>query len=216
MLSSQARIFEELLRMLESGASEAFFKGLHEQGLLELLLPKLANYFTKKEEASNQVLKLLQEIDTQNKENTELLARPLLAACLVYPLFENHILSVKKEKHLHLGEIAENAKEIIEEIFLPFFHLSRRMKGTMVFVMTSQFRLSTLPSSPRRKLRIPRDQSFPMALHFFKIRAGLNADLVNTYELWKEEWEKRKSTFLFKKETYASKRYPRKRNRRKK
>lgn len=44
MKSSQARVLEELLRMLESGSSESFFKLMTEYGMLELMLPVLAQF----------------------------------------------------------------------------------------------------------------------------------------------------------------------------
>jgi poly(A) polymerase len=56
--SSSARVLEELLRMLESGASKPFFHLLHEYGLLGALLPELA-YFMDKKDPDKMTLRLL-------------------------------------------------------------------------------------------------------------------------------------------------------------
>lgn len=196
--SSQARILEELMRMLESGSSALFFQNLHSYGLLHLLLPKLAEYLTETGE-KNPVYELLHHIDAHKKEKKKALERPLLAICLIYPLFEKKILHKKTTENLHLGQISEKAKGIIDHLFLPFFHLSRRMKSTMSFLMTCQFRFVLEDASKKPRIRIPKDADFPLALRFFKIRAHLNPHLLEIYEIWYQEMEKKKASFTPKK-----------------
>lgn len=179
--SSQARIFEELLRMLESGSSKAFFHLLNEYGLLKALSEPLAFYLDK---PNNLALQLLGAIDDEVRKNTPL-DRSLLLSALIFPLFQDNIAerNRREEKPLHLGQIAQIAHETIDQVFFPFFSIPRRMRGIMGFIMASQFRLIPLDGK-LRKPKPPRDALFPLALHLLKLRASLNSELLPHYTLW--------------------------------
>lgn len=181
--SSSARIFEELLRMLESGSSRSFFHLLNEYGLLKPLSSPLAQYL---EKPSNLALQLLGAIDDEvSKEGT--LDRSLLLAALIFPLFHEKVQekSKKDEKPLHLGQISEMAHRMIDHVFHPFFSIPRRMRGIMGFLMTSQFRLIPLDGKLRRP-RAPRDPFFPMALHLLKLRTSIDPELLPHFTTWTE------------------------------
>ncbi len=181
--SSQARIFEELLRMLESGSSKAFFHLLNEYGLLKPLSAHLADYLKK---PNNLALQLLGQIDDEIQKGFSA-DRSLLLAALIFPLFQEKVLerNGREEKPPHLGQIAEMAHRTIDQIFLPFFSIPRRMRGIMGFVLTSQFRLIPLDGKMRRQ-RVPKDSLFPLSLHLLKLRAGLDPELLPAYTLWTE------------------------------
>lgn len=185
--SSQARIFEELLRMLESGSSKPFFHLLNQYGLLAPLSPVLARHLENEHE--NLTLRLLAEVDAEIRKNPpESLDRSLLLASLVFPLFDSHIRErLKNEERLpHLGQIAEAAHRAIDQIFHPFFNLPRRMRGILSFILTSQYRFIPIDGRPVRRPRIPRDSIFPMALYFLKLRAQVDPSLLPHYTLWTE------------------------------
>ncbi len=177
--SSQARIFEELLRMLESGSSSPFFKRLSEYGLLSLLMPNLDEHLD-----SPEIFHLLDHIDAETKESE--FSRSLLATCLLFPIFEKELGKKTFEREPHLGMLSQKANKLIDHIFQPFFHIPRRMRGTMIFILTSQFRFVPLFDKTKRKLRIPKDPNFDHALKFFKIRCSLNPEFDPIYERWKE------------------------------
>lgn len=181
--SSQARIFEELLRMLESGSSKTFFHLLNEYGLLKSLSHPLAAHL---EKPNNLSLQLLGAIDNEVQKNG-VLDRSLALATLIFPLFQEQVQerSKRDERPLHLGLISEIAHRTIDQVFHPFFSIPRRMRGIMGFIMTSQFRLTPLDGKLRRP-RAPKDPFFPMALHLLKLRAGLDAELLSHYTLWTE------------------------------
>ena len=61
--SSPARIVEEMLRMLESGAAKSFIQLLTHHGLMSHLLPGIAS-FIEKEQESDLIYCFLQEIDS--------------------------------------------------------------------------------------------------------------------------------------------------------
>ncbi|MBI3236110.1 MAG: polynucleotide adenylyltransferase PcnB [Chlamydiales bacterium] len=181
--SSSARIQEELLRMLESGASTPFFRLMTEHGLLHLLTPTLGEYLESEE--AEEVYPYLQELDSNTKTEAPL-DRSLLLACLVFPLLEKrlNVRYTDREKIPHLGEIQQEVYHQIDEIFHPFFHISRRIKGTLASILTTQYRLTPLDKKKNRRPRIPNDPDFSKALHFLQLRCCIQPALQTVYEEW--------------------------------
>jgi len=183
--SSSARVQEELLRMLESGASESFFRLLAEHGFIHMMMPSFGAFMESPK--SEEVFAYLKEVDTTFHDPTrESLERPVLLTCLVYPLMEMRIEHrfTERERVPHLGEISNEAFEQLNEIFLPFFQLSRRMKGSLISILTSQYRLTPLEKKKNRRIRIPNDPDFLQSLRFFEIRCALQPALQSTWEEW--------------------------------
>jgi poly(A) polymerase len=183
--SAPARIQEELLRMLESGASESFFRLLAEHGFIHLMMPAFGEFMESNE--SEEVFAYLKEIDTTfHDPSRPSLPRSVLLSCLVYPLMEKRIAIryIDREKIPHLGEISKEAHEQINEIFSPFFHLSRRMKGSLISILTSQYRLTPLEKKKGRRIRVPNDPEFPHALKFFEVRCALEPGFQAIWEEW--------------------------------
>ena len=184
--SSSARIFEELLRMLESGASKSFFHLLNEYGLLKPLSPHLARSLS---EPGNLSLLLLSAVDDEVKKNPPVpLDRSLVLSALIFPLFSQNIQQQQKtqDRPLHLGQIAETAHRTIDLIFSPFFSIPRKMRSIMGFIMTSQYRFILIDGKPVRRPRAPRDPFFPLALHLLKLLATVEPVLLPHYTLWTE------------------------------
>lgn len=187
--SSPARIQEELLRMLESGASYPFFHLLTEHSLLPLLTPVLGHFL--ESEHKNEVFAYLKEIDSLIKEDPKHPPdRPVLLACLAFPLFTRKIAQIKTlGKPLHLGEIFEEACDLVHEIFRPFFPLSRRLSSSLSAILTIQYKITPLEKKKHRKIRIPRDPDFAKALEFFELRADLEPALKNTLKEWQDAYK---------------------------
>jgi poly(A) polymerase len=185
--SSSARIQEELLRMLESGSSEPFFRLLTEHGFFDLMMPSFGEWM--QSSLREEILSYLKEIDTSSHDPETLLPpRSVLLACIVYPIFEKRIRSryVDRGYMPHLGEIAIEANEQIDELFLPFLHLSRKLKGALISILSSQYRLTPLEKKKGRKLRVPLDPDFMEAVQFLKMRASLEPSLQATCQEWDE------------------------------
>ncbi len=183
--SSPARVQEELLRMLESGASESFFRLLSEHGFIHLMMPAFGEFMESNEGA--EVFAYLKEVDTTFHDPSRLLLpRSVLLSCLVYPLMEKRMATryADREKIPHFGEISKEAHEQINEIFLPFFHLSRRMKASLISILTSQYRLTPLEKKKVRRIRIPNDPEFSYALKFFEVRCALEPAYQTIWEEW--------------------------------
>ncbi len=183
--SSSARIQEELLRMLESGASEPFFRLMTEHGMLHLMMPVLGEFAESPE--GEEIFAILKEIDTTFHDPArEPLPRPVLLAAIVFTLLDKRLKTryVDRERMPHLGEIFREAGEQINDIFHPFFSLSRRIRGCLMSVLTSQYRISPLEKKKNRRLRIPNDPDFSMAMQFFDVRCALEPALQSTRDEW--------------------------------
>ncbi len=180
--SSQARIFEELLRMLESGASEIFIDLMHEHRFLELLTPAFSHFLTTPD--GEDVLDLLYEVDLRTKNGP--LDRAILLCCLTFPFLQKHlqIHFIDRGKIPHLGEIEQEIQNAISNIFRPFFLIPRKLRMKMTSIMMAQLRMTPLQKQPNRKIRIPRDPDFPAALEFLDIRSTMEPALVKTWQQW--------------------------------
>ncbi len=188
--SSQARILEELLRMLELGFARPFFKLMTDQGLIQLLLPGLGEFLETKEGV--EVYSYLNEVDMIHKEGFyPPIDRSLLLSCFIFPLLELHIKKhfIDRDKRVHLGEIQQVTSHIITEIFQPFFHLPRRIRGAMTALLTSQYRITPVDKRKKRPIRVPKIPDFHLAVQFFEIRARLEPGLQDLAREWREAYE---------------------------
>jgi poly(A) polymerase len=184
--SAPARILEELLRMLESGASEQFFRLMTDHGLLHLMMPALGEFMETSQ--GEDVLAYLKEIDTIFHEpHRAKLDRTVLLACLVFPILEKRIETrfIGREKIPHLGEIYAEVQNQIDEVFSPFLQLPRRLRISLASILTSQYRITPLDKKKRQRMRIPSDPDFGLALMFLQMRACVQPALQKTWDEWK-------------------------------
>lgn len=206
--SAPARILEELLRMMESGAAEPFFRLMTDHGMLHLIMPTFAAFMESTE--GEEVFSYLKEIDTTFHEAHHCsLSRPVLLSSLIFPILEKRMRTrfTDREIYPHLGEIFSEVHDQISEIFHPFLQLPRRLKGIIASILTSQYRLTPLDKRKKQRLRIPHDPDFPSSLTFLQVRACLEPALK---ELW-QEWDKAASHLPA---TAAREEEPRRRRRR--
>ena len=190
MKSSSARILEELLRMLESGAAESFFRLMIEYGLLQLMLPALASFMETLE--GEEIYAFLEKIDSiLLEDNKQPFDRAILITALVFPIFQKKIqtLYTDRNKIPHLGEIQDEAFQIFQEAFGSFFLIPKRIKIAAVSILTMQFKLTPLEKRRSKYLRIPNDENFLFALDFLELRATLNPNLEPILEEWRSQME---------------------------
>jgi len=95
--------------------------------------------------------------------------------------------------------IAAEAKKVIEDAFSGFFHLSKKIKAQIISILTNQYRIKPL-ANRKRRIKIPKDHFFELALRFFNLRCNLNPKLTNIYAQWNEKFieshkKKRKKIF---------------------
>lgn len=185
--SSPARILEELLRMLESGASAPFFHLLHQYGMLPLLLPEIDPCL--RNVAEEELFAILREVDAEiKKEEPSECYRAFLVAAMLFPLCHQALLSFTqgRNRQPHLGQIFHFIGEWIDRIFAPFFHIPRKIHAGATSILASQYRIYSLEKRPPKQPRWPKDPEFPYALHLFKLRAQRDASLWPIHDLWTE------------------------------
>ncbi|MBI3211912.1 MAG: polynucleotide adenylyltransferase PcnB, partial [Simkania negevensis] len=183
--SSKARVLEELLRMLESGASKSFFKLMADHGLIDPLLPLIGQFLETPE--GEEAYSFLEEVDRATKDpRFPPFNRSVLISCLLFPLVEKKlkIHFLDRERVPHLGDILQEVSRITDEVFVPFFHLPRRLKMGVVSLLTSQYRITPFTKKKGGRIRVPHIPDFDLALQFFKLRCCLEPGLKEIGELW--------------------------------
>jgi poly(A) polymerase len=181
--SSSARILEEILRMLESGSSAPFFKLLAEYGILTILFPSLSNFLRTSQ--GKFIFHYLASADQlYQHKGKNILERPILTACLVFPIVERELhRQYLSKKHVpHIGEITLVVTSLIKDVFVhAFSHFPRRISSIMASILITQYRLTPLSGKRHYREKLFRHKEFELALKFFKIRALVNENLVDTY-----------------------------------
>ena len=193
--SAPARVLEELLRMLESGASEQFFRLLTDHGLLHLLTPGFGTFM---ESEGEEVLCYLKEVDAIfHEKRFSALDRSVLLACLLFPIVEKHIQTsfIGRNKIPHLGEIHEQVQGQIDNAFRPFLQLPRRIRMALASVLVNQYRFVSLDKKKKQRLRIPSDPDFGNALKFLQLRACVEPALQKIWEEWNGRFTPTQSAF---------------------
>ena len=189
--SSPARILEEILRMLESGASAPFFQLMGEYGFLSLLFPSLTHFLAKPE--GREVFRYLACLDQVQKRKSGFLPdRSTAIACLLFPLLEKtlQIDWIAKGKTPHLGEVIFTISSLIQHTLLEAFsHFPRRLTAETSSILVNQYRLTPLSGKKFHKERLFQHRDFSAALQFLKIRALVQEDLVETYLALKQQYQ---------------------------
>ncbi|MCH9625446.1 MAG: Poly(A) polymerase I [Chlamydiales bacterium] len=185
--SSPARVLEEILRMLESGAAEPFFKILLESDFLSILFPSLAPFFQDEIGASIFAhLKAADDMNTKGRYRT--LDRSILTAAIVFPILESKIQNqyLNHNEVPHLGDIFNLSHSLIQDIlFEAFSHFPRKIRMETQFVLQMQYRLIPFNTNKKPRIRMAGQKGFTQALTFLKLRALLDHKLFKTYEYWK-------------------------------
>ena len=185
--SAPARVLEELLRMLESGASKHFIELLNFHGMMNHLIPELS-HFIEKNENGEAVYTYLDEVDSIFQDPSEKkLDRAVLLSSLAYPLLEERLerLFLSREKIPHLGQIERHTRDLIDEVFQSFFLVPRRLKIGMNNILTGQYRLTPFQKK-RGPKRIPRSSDFDLALTFLRLRSCIEPGLQVVHEEWSD------------------------------
>lgn len=185
--SSPARIQEEILRMLESGASAQFFHLMTQAGLLQLIFPSLASFL--ESENGQKAYDLLEIADRMNQNSRiKPLERPVLTSCLLYPILEKEVETqfLRNGIFPHLGEIMMVTSALTKAIVTSSFaHFPRRISTIMNNIISTQYRLTPISGKRHYRNKLLRSKEFPLALKFLKLRAVADKDLMDAYTAWK-------------------------------
>jgi len=194
MKSSPARILEEMLRMLESGSSENFFRLMADSELLELLFTCLTHFIQGKH--GEEIYAFLREADKLNKDKRRrTLDRNVLSSCLLFPILEHEIKHQLIDKGItpHIGDIMLLSAAIIKGfVTSSFSHFPKKMSATIGYILATQFRFTPFSGKKHHKPKLFHHKEFPLALQFFKLRALIDPSLTDEYEDWKKLYKQQK------------------------
>lgn len=189
--SSPARILEELLRMLESGASSPFIMLMYEAGMLDLLIPCLHLFLQGKN--GHRIYQQLAVVDRMHQSSTHgPLDRGLLCACLIYPIFEEEVRAQYLDKGItpHLGEITLLSSSLIKMVVTTSFsHFPKKISASMGYILAAQYRLTPLTGRRHLRMRWLNDHDFRLALIMLKMRALIDPSLQETYDWWRNTYK---------------------------
>lgn len=184
--SSPARVLEELFKMMESVAAAPFFHLLSESGLLNEMLPNLANFLQGPH--GIETYKIMTSIDKFHTVSKKPFDRGVLIAGLLYPILELEIEHQYTSQGLvpNIGDIMILSWEIIRAVLSSAFnHFPKRISSIAVFVLTTQYRMTPLSGRRHPKPKMMRNKEFEYAMHLLKIRADVNEKYVGDYIHWK-------------------------------
>lgn len=186
MKSAHARVLEELLKMLESGRSEAFFSLLSEHKFIELLLPCLSHFFTDLEtkEIASSYLRAADELSISRKVD-----RAVLLAALIFPILEEEVFTLCEDRQLVLPtkDISYLAETLLHGICVSsFIHFPKKLLGSLFLIITNQFRMTPLRGDPRFHARFSSKEDFDFSLEFLRLRCLVEPKLGTLLEKWEK------------------------------
>lgn len=194
--SAPARILEEILRMLESGAAASFFKLMAENDLLEVLFPCLT--FFLKGEFGEEVYRYLEVADQLNNHAMKWpLDRSILASCLLYPILDREIHSqyLQHRKLPNFGEILMITSSVVKGVVASSFaHFPKRLNMMTSFILSTQYRMTPLSNRHQQRHRLFHMKEFDLALRFLQIRSLVNPELAETYNQWYHQYKQERQS----------------------
>lgn len=184
--SAPARLLEEILRMLESGASAPFIRLLEKHGLFDLLYPLLGQAL--KTEVSERIFAFLERADALICERKpKSLPRPTLFASFLFPLLEAvvQIDFVEEGSRPPLHRIHRIARSLVEELCVHAFpRAPRRFAHDLIYVLETQYRFTPLTRRKIRKEALLAQPEYPAARFFLELRTRLDPSLEEVAAEW--------------------------------
>jgi poly(A) polymerase len=180
--SSPPRMLEEVLRMLESGASERFFRLLHEYNFLDLLFPAIG--IDIESEMGEEIFALMRAADKDKAPD-----RNVLVAAMLYPLLALELKEDFADAGLvpNLQQVADRVEDLVHDcLFESFAKFTRQMRATVAFILEMQYRMQPLEPLKTRRVRLARHVDFPHAIGLLELRSRLDESLQPTLDEWKE------------------------------
>lgn len=187
--SSQARILEEIMRMLESGYAYNFFALLFETGFLAMLFPILQNHLENHQNSSFfSLLKIVDETH-QNPRATPI-DRSVLSSCLIYSILEKALSEKSRigEGPEHMGQAMDLTQLILNEFVESSFpKIPKRIRAQVAYILNQQIRLGGIANSKRfRRSKMLKNPDFPFSLGLLRLRSKVYPELEPIYKKWKD------------------------------
>ncbi len=181
-----ARLFDESLKLLQSGAGVKTYQLLREYQLFELLFPVLVPFFTERDDsnAERMIVKALTSTDERIKDKLPVNPAFLFAALFWYPLREK-IEQLKNEGGLNNHDAMMLAANDILDESCKAVALHRRHTGVIREIWALQFQMTR--RSGKRPLQTLEAQKFRAGFDLLVMRAEIEGgDLVELSAWWHE------------------------------
>lgn len=191
--SSKARILEELLRMLESGASCRFFELASETQILDYLLPDLSQFLRGR--SKKRITNYLEAADTLVKSETDFKpAREVFFASLIYPRLEWALEKIVQQEPgrcpFSPGEIFTEVQLMTRPFLESFLHFPKRSKSILYYILQYQLRLVPIGAKQKmKKTRFLNYSEFQHVLDFLRIRVQVKPKLKPILDQWQERFK---------------------------
>lgn len=193
MKSAPARVFEEVMKMLESGASEPFFQLLYKYRFLEFLFPMCQRHI--QNDTGSIFFDYLHTIDHMIQNGYKnFFNRTTLLSAMLFPFVEHEVLdATRKEKQpLRMAHVLHLLDTSFHEFAQTSFpHFPKRILSEAGAILIHQFRFTPLRGSPKFSLRFPSHEEFRSALSILSLRASIDHELKPLWHAWEKEYESR-------------------------
>jgi poly(A) polymerase len=164
------RLYEEILRMLWGGAAADSFELMHELGLMEILLPEVSAWLSRKggpdHDALGRMRAVLEALDALCGGRPKLESGVLLSA-LLWPLFSDLLDDLPREPD------PATLKKLTEELVAPAalrLRMPRRDVSMLVAALELQLRMPHVAHKRAARFGLARHPGFPGALDLLGLR----------------------------------------------
>lgn len=187
--SAQARMLEEIFKMLESSKAAPFFRLMTDHGFIELLFPCFHHFFagTTRDIAS----RYLQAVDEMNsRPQHPPLDRAVLLAAIVYPILEEELLllSEDRQREISIKEIVHLTETLLHGISTSsFVHFPKKLLANLYLIVINQFRMTPLKAPPRFHARFHTKEELHLSLELLRLRARVQPSLEAACAGWEEK-----------------------------
>lgn len=184
--SAHARVLEELLKMLESGKADSFFRRMTDHGFIELLLPCFHHFLsgpTKK--IASAYLKAVDE--AQKHRNSPPLDRAVLLSALIFPILEEELitLSTDRQEPISMKDIVHLTDTLLHGIIVTsFVHFPKKLLANTYLTIVNQFRMTPLHGNPKFHIRFHSQEDRLLSLELLRLRAHVNPELQPVCAQW--------------------------------
>lgn len=182
--SAEARVLEEMLKMLESGKSSPFFRLLTDHGFMELLFPCFHHFFTTTKDLATS---FLQAADEMNSTPDRKLSRPILLSAIIFPILGQEVTTLTQDRQgvLSTKEITHLAETLLHGISTSsFVHFPKKLLQSVFLIIVNQFRLTPQGGPPRFRSRFHSATDFHEALSFLRLRTLIDPSLSSMLDEW--------------------------------
>lgn len=192
--SSQARVFEELVKMLGSGVSSEFFKLTAKYQILEILFPYMAKVFHLNSKLQEQTFSYLDKLDHHILEKKRHYERHQLMAIFLFPLV-NFNVRYKHRQHpsLSLNAFFDYIKSFLGKFFSDSFtNYSKKNFILTGLILQMQYRLTPLVPVKKKHVfnyKILNHVRFSEALALLEIRSLVYPKLDKIYVAWMRHYQ---------------------------